>query len=413
MANVSVKPLHNWRNKRNKNKPYPIHLCIRIDQKRKYFPIPVPLKVAIKHWSGKEDAWVKNNHPFAFEINCKIKEKKDIALNLIKRYYTHNKTLSFPIIIKELKKASNTDSFNAFFEEYINHPTDDLQTDTFKKYKACRDHLNAFNKNIRFLDLTPELIEAFYQYLKKDAIGMRKKTKGLEGSTIDSYFDAFRKVVSLARKCCHISKEHEVTLFEDLHIDVKKAKRTYLTIDEIKAWKKVQFTEKEKHLERTRDFYLLQIYTGFYYKDIKYFKREYLVKDHEYEYLIQGVRNKNDEQNIIPLFKFPDANRLIEKYSDFDKSNGYMFDPKYLLAEPVYNRQLKKVAERAGIAKNVTNKMARHTNAQLWIRLRTNKSIVKTMLGHAKEETTDIYFSINPIEVIEGTKHINFEELGI
>ena len=126
-----------------------------------------------------------------------------------------------------------------------------------------------------------------------------------------------------------------------------------------------------------------------------------------------GKRNKNNEQNIIPLFKFPDAITLIEKYSNFDKSNRYMFDPKYLLAEPVYNRQLKKVAECAGIAKNVTNKMARHTNAQLWIRLGANKPLVKTMLGHAKEETTDIYFSITPIEVIAGTKHINFEELGI
>lgn len=87
--------------------------------------------------------------------------------------------------------------------------------------------------NICFRDLTPELVEAFYQYLKKDAISRHKETKGLEGSTIDSYFDAFRKVVRLARKGAHISKEHEETLFEDLHIEVKKAKRTYLTIEEI------------------------------------------------------------------------------------------------------------------------------------------------------------------------------------
>lgn len=43
-----------------------------------------------------------------------------------------------------------------------------------------------------------------------------------------------RKVVGLARRAHHISKEHEDTLFEDLHIEVKRAKRTYLTIEEIK-----------------------------------------------------------------------------------------------------------------------------------------------------------------------------------
>lgn len=177
MANVTVKALHNWRNKCNKSRTYPIHLRITIDQVNKYYPIPVPLKVAPEQWAGKEDAWVKNSHPFAFEINCKIKEKKDIVLDLIRRHYNYNKTLTFPVVFKELKKSANTSSFNAYFADYIKNPPDKLEPDTFKKYKACLEHLNAFNKNVCFQDLTPELAEAFYQYLKKAAIGKRKKTK--------------------------------------------------------------------------------------------------------------------------------------------------------------------------------------------------------------------------------------------
>ena len=69
---------------------------INIEQVNKYYPIPVPLKVPPEQWAGKEDAWEKNTHPFAFEINRKMKEKKDIVLDLIRRYYNYNKTLTLP-----------------------------------------------------------------------------------------------------------------------------------------------------------------------------------------------------------------------------------------------------------------------------------------------------------------------------
>ena len=96
-------------------------------------------------------------------------------------------------------------------------------------------------------------------------------------------------------------------MFEDLHIDIKKSKRIFLTIEEIKKWKNVSFNLTEEHLKRGRDIFLFQIYTGLYYKDLFNLKKEQLTKDHEYGYFILGERDKNDEQTIIPLFKFPDA----------------------------------------------------------------------------------------------------------
>jgi hypothetical protein len=122
-------------------------------------------------------------------------------------------------------------------------------------------------------------------------------------------------VVRLARKAHLLTKEAEIELFEDLQIVVKKAKRSFLTIEEIKVWKSFKFAVEETHLERDRDIFLLQIYTGYYYKDMINLKKEHLVKDHEHGYMILGQRTKNDEQTMIPLFKFPEAGPLIEKYA--------------------------------------------------------------------------------------------------
>ncbi len=124
-----------------------------------------------------EDQWVKPNHPYFFEINNKIEEKKRVVTDLIKRFYAYNKTLTFPIVFKELNKRYNTGSFNAYMADYIKNPTDKLDPNTFKKYLACLDHLNAFHPEIRYMDLSPELIEDLYQYCPQ-------KVK-LEGSTIE------------------------------------------------------------------------------------------------------------------------------------------------------------------------------------------------------------------------------------
>ena len=35
------------------------------------------------------------------------------------------------------------------------------------------------------------------------------------------------------------------------------------------------------------------------------------------------------------------------------------------------------------------------------------------MLGHEKEETTSAYYDVNIIEVIEGTKDVNFDQFDL
>jgi site-specific recombinase XerD len=74
---------------------------------------------------------------------------------------------------------------------------------------------------------------------------------------------------------------------------------------------------------------------------------------------------------------------------------------------------LKEIARLCGITKSVSNKVARHTNAQLWVRYGAERPILSKMMGHTKEETTKHYFEVNIAEVVEGTKKVDFGRLGI
>jgi hypothetical protein len=158
--------VHNWRRLNNKSSLYPIYLRITIDRIQKYEMIPVPAKVSKEQWIGEDDNWIREDHPYFFEINTKIREQKQAIQNLIKRYYLAGKTMTFSIITSELKRSGYNKSFSGFFAEYVRRPTDNLEPATFKKYKACLEHLNSFKKDIPFQDLSPELIEEFYCYCR-------------------------------------------------------------------------------------------------------------------------------------------------------------------------------------------------------------------------------------------------------
>ena len=91
----------NWRNHDNKSGLFSVYLRITIDRVSRYFKIPIPKKITIDQWSGSDDCWVKPNHPFSFEINHKILEKKNIVYDLIKRSYNYNKRVTFDMIFTQ------------------------------------------------------------------------------------------------------------------------------------------------------------------------------------------------------------------------------------------------------------------------------------------------------------------------
>ena len=137
-----------------------------------------------------------------------------------------------------------------------------------------------------------------------------------------------------------------------------------------------------------------------------------MIEDETHGSIILGARDKNGNQTIIPLFKFPYAETILIKYRSSGNEKK-MFDPLYLVEEPAFNRNLKIIAKLAGITKNVTNKVARPTNAQRWVRDGAERQVISTMRGQTKEETTTIYFDVNIPEIIEGTRRVDFKKLGI
>jgi hypothetical protein len=292
-------PVWNWRGAQKDNKRYPIHLRVTINRSTRYPEIKVPMKTKEAEWSGKAPVWIKNTHPFSQEINLAIKEKIDILDNLTARYFKAKKSLTFPLVFRELQRNNNTHSFLDYFREIRKDPPELLDDETMKRYHATLLHLEKFKPIITFNDLSEELFQEFKKYCVKEA--------ELAMSTINGYFNACKKVIYWARKDQHITREHGASIFEDVHIKVGKPKVESLEVEEISEWKNYDFQGKYAALERDRNLFLIQIYTGYYYNDLRELLKTEAKCDPELGHYFKSDRYKNDNLALVPFFKFKNA----------------------------------------------------------------------------------------------------------
>lgn len=409
---IAVK--HNWRNARTRSELYPIHISVYLQgQPVRYYPIKLPLNVSKDEWQGDYNHWVKESHIFYFEINCKIAEVVNKFNDLIKRHYNQNKPVTFYNIERELMYRGERNIFNDYFKNFIRFPPETVKLDevTWEKYTACLQHLNTFQPRITFAEIDETLIARFKNYLAN----LKGRNGKMDPATIKSYFDKLKVVLMHAAKKEHFLDPIELERhFEEIKISVPQKKEgQHLEIEELQRLRKLQFEKKDVSLERDRDLFLFQVYTGFYYNDLQILRKDQLYNDVEHGQYIISERDKNDNPTIVPLFKFPYAKEIIVRYMDTDPNNALLFKKKVFIEVQVYNRNLKLLAKRANLVRPLSNKTGRHTNAQMWIRFGADRPILSKMMGHEKEQTTQNYYKVGLREVIEGTRGIDFANLNI
>lgn len=166
----------------------------------------------------------------------------------------------------------------------------------------------------------------------------------------------------------------------------RKAHIVQLTRHEVELIEKVVVNTLQ--LQRARDWFLFQCYTGLAYSDFKRFSRAHVVELKGKQYL-HGYRKKTDVEYFLPLSH--KAVALCEKYN-------YHFGVGCI---HFYNRKLKELQRLAGIETTLTIHVARRTYGQLKIGEGIPLETVSHMLGHSSTAMTEKkYARVGMIRVI-------------
>ena len=215
-------------------------------------------------------------------------------------------------------------------------------------------------------------IRTFADVTKKNVLKMDTylHSTGIRQTTIASYHKFMKTYVHDAMSSGLIEKDPYI----GVKIDIGKSVwGRFLTVDEVEAIENAEMPTES--LERVKDLFLFQCYTGLAYADLMRFDMSKAVKGEKY-YLVTDDRKKTGEGYTVVL---------MEKAMDILKKYDYKL-PKMTCEQ--YNMRLKIMADACGIEKPIASHFGRRTCGMLLLNYGFQIEIVSKVLGHSNIKTT-------------------------
>lgn len=148
-----------------------------------------------------------------------------------------------------------------------------------------------------------------------------------------------------------------------------------------------QFTDLQKlnlggsKLERIKDLFLLQCYTGLSYMDLDNLSLNSITQDQDGNLFLNYLRGKNGKLAIVPLTT-----------EAFEILNKYKFNLP-VLSNQKYNQNLKLIGLMLDLPFELTTHIGRKTCGSYLVNSGVNIFTVKTILGHSSVKTTESHYA--------------------
>lgn len=343
-----------------------VQIRMYYNHKRKF--ISTNVKVYSDQWSDK--TFVKGRSD-SMQLNDQINDTLNKVRECVNECVRQSGDFYFEKFTELYEQETHsTMSFIEFMHDRMYKRN--IRISTLGQHEVCYNKLKKFALIQTFKDLTLPNIIKFEDWLKES---------GIRQTSVNSRIRILKTYISEAYRLGYIDKDPTL----NVHFERGKSRtRRYLTPEELK---KVASVELHGVHDRARDVFMFMCYTSLSYADAQKFDfhRDCFLKDGKY--MFRDNRLKTGEEYFIVLI--PQAMAILEKY-DYSL-------PKY--SNGRINDLLNGVAIMAGLNKELTCHVARHTAACLALNNGVRIEVVSKMLGHSNINTTQIYAKMLSKEV--------------
>lgn len=238
---------------------------------------------------------------------------------------------------KEKTELASTDMSNVpsnFYEAFddfvrVCGRQNDWTHSTFEKFAAVKNHLKNFRSELSFEFFDEEGLTEYVQYLREER-EMRNSTIGKQLSFLKWFLRwSFKQGM-------HSNNAYDT--FKPKLKDTQK-KIIFLTWEELNKLREFKIPPTKQALERVRDVFLFQCFTGLRYSDVFNLRRSDIKGDH-----IEVTTVKTSDSLIIELNDHSKA--ILEKYKDVEFENDKALP---VITNQKMNDYLKELAELAEI----------------------------------------------------------------
>lgn len=311
-----------------KNKKGLVQIEVTSEGKRKW--IGTSVKLYADQWNEKKKV-VNSVH--SIQLNAMLDGMMSKLNDFILDLFRNDQQFDFEKLNAFLEKSNHSDSFIDFVRTRIEDRAD-LEESTRKQHRTLLQSLEKFGKINYMDDLTKANITLYDEFLHQ---------QGISQPTIYNYHKRLKRYLHEAMKFGLLDADPYI----GLHFERGKfEKRKYLTEEELKMIRTCKINMPS--IDRVRDLFLFQCYTGLAYADFEKFDFEKDVEEKNGKYIVADRRKKTNEDYKIVLLT--PAIEILKKYD-------YKLP---VISNQQYNIMLKVVAQYAGIDKNITTHMGRH-----------------------------------------------------
>ncbi len=284
-------------------------------------------KINTTHGSKKVPAAEINKRLSLFEKACEqvfnYYQIKDVIPEIQDFKYQFN-------IYIGREKVDVKENFYKIYDLFLNEESDVNQWSyrTHQKYTTLKTHLYNFNQNLKFCECTEEMLYDFLFYLQS----LKHKN-----TTILKNLALFKSFLKWSYKKEYLKIE-DYKFFQPKLTQSKK-KIIFLSSNELVQLRDFVIPIDKKHLEKVRDVFLFQCYTGLRYSDV-----ENLKKTDVKENYIEITTLKTADSLIIELNKH--SRSILDKYAKQSFTSNKALP---VISNQKMNDYLKELAQLAGI----------------------------------------------------------------
>lgn len=381
-----------------------MYLRIIKDRKPKY--VAIGLRVKPEDWNN-DSGRVKKSHPNMGRVNAFIASKMAEVEGIVVDMQRESKFVS-PVQLKKAIMGQSSESFLKYFVQHLDTMEKKGKINSLNKATAVYSKLKVFlgTSDLLFDDLTVSFLKQYEAYLR-DKLGNSV-------NTIHSNLKIFRKLVNDAIREDLITPARDP--FIKFNLKLEKTTKSYLSDDELGALWTLPLKENTKLWDHRNIFVFAAYAGGLRISDLLQLKWGNFTGTH-----ICITMQKTKEPVSVKL-----PNRALEILQLYNSAGspslGYIFpilradtdysDPRALLkaissGTAYANKNLKVIAQRAGIEKSISFHSSRHTFATRALTKGMHIEYVSKLMGHNSISTTQIYAKIVNAKLDEAMDALN------
>jgi len=234
--------------------------------------------------------------------------------------------------IEEVKPRKSTpNAFYKVFDEFVRDcgRQNDWTDSTYEKFAAVKNHLMNFRDGLTFDFFDEKGLNDYVTYLR-DVKEMRNSTIGKQLSFLKWFLRwAFKKGL------------HQNNAYDSYKPKLKSTQKKiiFLTWEELNKLREFEIPAAKQALDRVRDVFLFQCFTGLRYSDVFNLRKSDIKGDH-----IEVTTVKTSDSLIIELNNHSKA--ILDKYKDVAFEDDKVLP---VITNQKMNDYLKELAELAGI----------------------------------------------------------------